>query len=75
MTSLSYLCRSEPGADGYELYLDETKEPEVNLRAVLEGDGFEERDGWLTRRVDRAEIKTAVLTLDRTLAQSATDAA
>ena len=70
-----YLCRSEPGADGYKLYLDETEEPEVNLRAVLEGDGFEERDGWLTRRVDRAEIKTAVLTLDRTLAQSATDAA
>ena len=70
-----YLCRSEHGADGYELYLDEPDELEGNVRTVLEDDGFEEQDGWLTRRVDRAEIKAAVLTLDRTLAQSVTGAA
>ena len=70
-----YLCRSEPGADGYELYLDDPDGPEGSLRTVLEDVGFEEREGWLTRIVGRAEIKTAVLTLDRTLAQSVTDTA
>ena len=63
-----YCCRSEHDERGYELFLDEPEEPEGNLRAVLEDNGFEDGDGWLTRRVDRAELKAAVLGLDRTLA-------
>ena len=66
-----YLRRSEHAADEYELRLDEPQEPEGNLRAVLEDEGFEQQGGWLTRLVDRAEMKAAVLTLDRALAQYA----
>ena len=70
-----YLGRAEHDAGGYELYLAEPKELEGNLRSVLEDDGFEEQDEWLTKRVERGEIKAAVLSLDRTLGQSVTDAA
>ena len=73
-----YLGRAEHDADGYELYLAEPNDPndlEGNLRTVLEDNGFEEQDGWLTRSVERVEIKAAVRSLASTLAQSVTDAA
>ena len=63
-----HLERSWRSADGYELYLNEPKEPDSDLREILEDDGFEtEEGGYLTKRVSRADIKVAVLSLDRLL--------
>jgi hypothetical protein len=53
--------------DEYELYLYEPDKPEDVLRAVLEGEGFEEKEGWWTKPVGRDGMKAAVLSLDRAL--------
>ena len=57
--------------DGYELYLGEPQKPGDKLRAVLEGNGFEDKKGWWTKDLERAEMKFAVLSLDRALSHDA----
>ncbi|MBB3355565.1 hypothetical protein FHT70_005528 [Rhizobium sp. BK049] len=65
-----YLCLGDV-PDAYELYLGEPREPGRKLRPVLEDEGFEKREGWWTKLVGRDEMKDAVLSLDRALAQQA----
>tara|TARA_R110002110_G_scaffold339191_2_gene549602 strand:+ start:14601 stop:16958 length:2358 start_codon:yes stop_codon:yes gene_type:complete len=55
--------------DGYELYLEEPEEPSDQLRAILEDEGFEDRDGWLTKDVELTEMKPQVFSLAGALAQ------
>jgi len=55
--------------DGYELYLEEPEEPSAQLRAILEDEGFEDRDGWLTKDVELTEMKPQVFSLAGALAQ------
>ena len=60
--------------DEYDLYLNEPREPESDLREILEKAGFdyyEDDEGVkrLTNKLNRAGIKDAVLTLDRLLAR------
>lgn len=55
--------------DGYELYLEEPEEPSDQLRAILEDEGFEDRDGWLTKDVELIEMKPQVFSLAGALAQ------
>lgn len=63
-----YLCFSE-APDIYELYLEEPDEPKDKLVAILEGAGFEEKEGWLTKDVKRSDIQAHVLALARSFAQ------
>lgn len=65
-----YLCLGE-SPDRYDLYLGESEKPEDELRAVLEGEGFDEEQGWWTKDVERAEMKSAVLALDYALSHKA----
>ena len=65
-----YLCLGN-APDGYELYLDDPQEPGGGLRAVLEAEGFEEKEGGWTKVVDRGGMKSAVSSLDRALLQQA----
>lgn len=55
--------------DGYEFYLVEPEEPSDQLREILEDEGFEDRDGWLTKDVELAEMKPQVFSLAGALAQ------
>jgi hypothetical protein len=55
--------------DGYELYLEDPEEPSDQLRAILEDEGFEDRDGWLTKDVELTEMKPQVFSLAGALAQ------
>jgi len=57
--------------DGYELYLEEPEEPSDQLRAILEDEGLEDRDGWLTKDVELTEMKPQVFSLAGALAQEA----
>ena len=61
--------RYKDAAVGYELQLEEPQEPEGKLRAVLEDLGFEMKNGYCTRLVDRAEMEATLLALDGALAQ------
>jgi hypothetical protein len=65
-----YLCLGE-SPDCYELYLGEPEIPEDELRAVLEDEGFESKQGWWTKDLKRAEMKSAVLALDLALSREA----
>jgi len=65
-----YLSLGE-SPDGYELHLKGPEEPGGELRAVLEDEGFEEKQGCWTKSVERTEMKSQVLSLDRALAQEA----
>ena len=62
--------RYKEAADRYELQLEKPQETEGELRAVLEDEGFEMKNGCWTRLVDRAEMKATVLALDGALAQN-----
>ena len=66
---VTFCLRSEDKPDKYELRLDEPQEPEGNLRTVLEDEGFEDKAGWWIRLLNRAEMKAAVVTLERAFAQ------
>lgn len=63
-----YLCFSE-APNIYELYLEEPDEPNDKLVAILEGAGFKEKEGWLTKDVERSDIQAQVLALARSFAQ------
>ena len=63
-----YLCISET-SDSYELYLEEPEEPKDELISILEGAGFEEKEGWLTKDVKRTDIQAQALALARAFAQ------
>lgn len=63
-----YLSISE-APDRYELYLEEPEEPNDELIAILEGAGFVEKEGWLTKDVQRSDIESQVLALGRAFAQ------
>ena len=65
-----HLCISEAPAS-YELYLEEPEEPKDKLIAILEGVGFEEKDGWWTKDVERGDIQAQALALARAFAQAA----
>lgn len=65
-----YLSLAE-SRDEYELYLEEPEEPSDQLRAILEDEGFEDRDGWLTKDVELTEMKPQVFSLAGALAQEA----
>jgi hypothetical protein len=57
--------------DKYELYLGEPQEPGNKLRALIAGEGFEEKQGWWTKDVERAKMKSAVISLDHFLQKDA----
>lgn len=63
-----HLCISE-AADSYEFYLEEPEEPKEKLIAILVGVGFEEKEGWWTKDVERSDIQAQALSLARAFAQ------
>ena len=65
-----HLCISQ-APDSYELYLEEPEEPKDKLIAILEGVGFEEKEGWWTKDVERSDIQAQALALARAFAQVA----
>ncbi len=63
-----YLCISE-APDSYEFYLEEPDGPKDGVIAILKEAGFEEKEGWLTKDVERSDIHAEALALARAFAQ------
>lgn len=63
-----HLCISE-APDRYEFYLEEPEEPKEKLIAILVGVGFQEKEGWWTKDVERSDIQAQALSLARAFAQ------
>lgn len=59
-----YLCLSE-APDSYLLYLNEPEEPKDELITILNGAGFEEKEGLLTKVVERHDIHAQAVALAR----------
>ena len=47
----------------YKLHFDESKKPNEKLFTILEDEGFYEEDGWLTKDLERKDMKHQVLSL------------
>ena len=71
LDDVTFYLHSDGTAGRYQLGLDQPRQPGNKLRAVLKDQGFEDKAGRWIKLLDRAEMKAAVLTLDRALSPNA----
>lgn len=64
-----FFLRFHASPDVYALYLSKPKEPSLDLRVMLEANGFEEKEGSWLKPVSRDRMRAAIEDLDNAVAQ------
>jgi len=58
-----YCCISDRSGDKYRLHLENPKEPDNSLRAILQGEGFRQHENSFSKLLNREDMKDAFLSL------------